>query len=69
MNEMVKEVHVCPILMRTVIFEDGKCKEDCEQDSPIIMEEMNHYKNSSSETKTIITSKTALDSAGSCQHL
>ena len=34
MNE--KEVHICPILMRTVIWEDGKCTEDCdEEDCPI----------------------------------
>lgn len=34
MNEKV--VHVCPILMRTVIWEDGKCTEDCdEEDGPI----------------------------------
>ena len=26
MNEKV--VHVCPMLMRTVIWEDGKCTED-----------------------------------------
>lgn len=34
MNE--KEVHVCPILMRTVIWEDGKCTEECdEEECPI----------------------------------
>ena len=33
----MKEVHICPILMRTVIWEDGKCKEDCaEEDCPIL---------------------------------
>ncbi len=31
-----KEVHICPILMHTVIWEDGKCTEDCdEEDCPI----------------------------------
>ena len=31
-----KEVHICPILMRTVIWEDGKCTEKCdEEDCPI----------------------------------
>ena len=30
------EVHICPILMRTVIWEDGVCKENCsEEDCPI----------------------------------
>ena len=27
-----KEVHICPILMRTVIWEDGKCTEECDED-------------------------------------
>ncbi len=32
----MKEVHVCPILMRTVIFENERCTEKCnEQDCPI----------------------------------
>ncbi len=26
---MNTEIHICPILMRTVIWEEGKCKEDC----------------------------------------
>lgn len=40
MNEKTREVHICPILMRTVIFEDGRCTEDCtEQDCPIIVME------------------------------
>ena len=28
----MKEVHLCPILMRSVIFEDGKCEESCEEE-------------------------------------
>ena len=33
---MSREVHVCPILMRTVIFENQKCTERCdEQDCPV----------------------------------
>lgn len=26
------EVHICPLLMRTVIWEDGKCTDDCSED-------------------------------------
>ena len=30
------EIHICPILMRTVIWEDGECKGHCdEEDCPI----------------------------------
>ena len=25
------EVHICPILMRTVVWEDGICVEDCHE--------------------------------------
>ena len=33
---MNKDVHICPILMRTVLWEDGKCTEKCsEEDCPI----------------------------------
>ena len=32
---MNTEVHICPILMRTVIWEDGKCAEECNEDCPI----------------------------------
>ena len=33
---VVKEVHLCPILMRTVIWKDGQCSEPCsEEDCPI----------------------------------
>lgn len=32
MNEKMREVHICPILVRTVIFEDGCCTEDCEEE-------------------------------------
>ena len=36
MIEGKQEVHICPILMRTVIFEDDCCTEDCqEEDCPI----------------------------------
>lgn len=32
----MKDVHICPILMRTVIWIDGKCQENCdEEDCPI----------------------------------
>lgn len=39
MSENTREVHICPILMRTVIFENGRCcTEDCaEVDCPIIV--------------------------------
>ena len=29
------EIHICPILMRTVRFIDGNCTEKCEEDCPI----------------------------------
>lgn len=33
-----KEVHLCPLIGRTVIWENGKCSEDCkEDDCPIAM--------------------------------
>ena len=33
---MNTKVHICPILMRTVIWEDGECAEECdEEDCPI----------------------------------
>lgn len=33
------EVHICPILMRTVIWEEGKCKEKCTDiECPIAVE-------------------------------
>ena len=33
------DVHVCPILMRTVRFLDGNCSENCnESDCPILEE-------------------------------
>jgi len=36
-NEEKREVHICPILMRTVIFEDGHCKEECSEEfCPIV---------------------------------
>lgn len=34
------EIHICPILMRTVRLLDGKCNEKCEEDCPI-QEEIN----------------------------
>ena len=31
------EVHICPIMIRTVIWENNKCTEDCnEDDCPIL---------------------------------
>ena len=36
MKEEKQEVHICPILMRTVVFKDGYCTENCgEKDCPI----------------------------------
>lgn len=32
------EVHICPILMRTVRFEDGECTEQCEEDDCPVLE-------------------------------
>ena len=33
----MKEVHICPVLMRTVIFENGRSIEDCnEEDCPCL---------------------------------
>ena len=33
----MNEVHVCPILMRTVIWSDGQCTENCaETEYPIV---------------------------------
>lgn len=40
---MNSEVHICPILMRTVIWEDGVCKENCsEEDCPILILQENN---------------------------
>ena len=36
------EVHICPILMRTVIWEDGKCTEACNEDCPILILQENN---------------------------
>lgn len=34
---MNQNVHICPVLMQTVIWENGDCKEDCsEEDCPIL---------------------------------
>lgn len=33
----MKEVHVCPILMRTVIWEDGNCVEECNEGGPLFV--------------------------------
>ena len=32
------EIHICPIFMRTVRFEDGSCLEECEDrsDCPVM---------------------------------
>ena len=27
-----REVHICPILMRTVVFVDGRCDQQCEEE-------------------------------------
>ena len=32
---MNTEVHICPMLMRTVIWENGECCEDCSEECPI----------------------------------
>ena len=41
----MKEVHICPILMRTVIWKDGKCQENCtEEDCPILPLKDDHFK-------------------------
>ncbi|HOO90643.1 MAG TPA: hypothetical protein PLA74_07440 [Syntrophales bacterium] len=29
------EIHICPILMRTVKFIDGECSEQCKEDCPV----------------------------------
>ena len=34
------EIHICPILMRTVKFEDGTCTEQCNEDDCPIQEEI-----------------------------
>lgn len=33
---MSTEVHICPIMMCTVIWDDGECKENCDEECPII---------------------------------
>ena len=36
MSEENNEVHICPILMHTVIFIDSRCTEECaEEDCPL----------------------------------
>lgn len=30
------EIHICPILMRTVKFIDGECSEQCKEDCPVL---------------------------------
>ena len=38
MNKEKREVHICPILMRTVTFKGGLCIEDCsKEDCPFEM--------------------------------
>ena len=32
-----REVHICPLLMRTVILEDGQCSEKCSEECPIMI--------------------------------
>ena len=29
----MKDVHICPILMRTVIWTDGECTEKCDEEA------------------------------------
>ncbi len=37
----MKAVHICPILLRTVVFQDGKCRESCdEEDCPLVIKEV-----------------------------
>lgn len=32
------DVHICPVKMRTVLFDEGKCTEACqEEDCPIMV--------------------------------
>ena len=33
------EIHVCPVLMRTVIFDENGCTEKCMEDCPITARE------------------------------
>lgn len=41
----MREVHICPMLMRTVVFEDGKCTMECtEEDCPLVHQLSNSYK-------------------------
>lgn len=44
MGESEIAVHVCQIRSQTVVFENGRCSLDCnEEDCPIIeLDEMNH---------------------------
>lgn len=34
------DIHICPILMRTVRFIDGQCSEECSEEDCPIREEM-----------------------------
>lgn len=31
----MRDIHICPFLMRSVVWEDGKCMEQCDKDCPI----------------------------------
>lgn len=43
-------VHICPILMRTVKFEDGRCVENCnEADCPVCQESEHRSDNGDKE--------------------
>lgn len=33
---MKQEVHFCPILMKTVIWKNEKCTEQCKEDCPVL---------------------------------
>ncbi len=39
-----KQVHICPLLMRTVIFESGKCTEACGEPACPVLELLDREK-------------------------
>ncbi len=45
-QDMKIEIHICPILMRTVKFVDGRCTEFCnEEDCPVMVELLRQEEN------------------------
>lgn len=45
-KNMIAEIHICPLFMRTVRFIDGNCIEKCdEKDCPIAEELRRHLNN------------------------